>query len=227
MESKRRRARDEGIDFEKNYCIKEALGLIKERSTAKFDETIEAIFNCNLDPRKADQSIRGVIDLPEGTGKFVRVAVLAEGEGAREALKAGADIAGYEEIVDNIQRGIIDFDVCITTPDMMPKLAKLGRILGPKGLMPNPKEGTVTADVSAAVRASKGGRVTVRPDKAGIIHSILGKASFSVDALNKNFLALSQGLVNMKPASVKNALIQRIFVSSTMGFALPVSLDRE
>jgi large subunit ribosomal protein L1 len=218
--SKRLQKRDEGLDLIRPYALEEALTLLKERASAKFDETVEVSFNCNIDPRKGDQNIRGVVDLPQGTGKKVRVAVFAEGDAAKKALEAGADKVGSDDLMAEASSGSFDFDVCIATPDMMPRLSKLGRVLGPKGLMPNPKLGTVTDDVSSAVKASKGGRISIRPDKEGVIHAIIGKASFSMESLAENFRVLHESLLRMRPSGLKGVLLKSTYVSSTMGFGI-------
>ena len=214
---KRVAASREGIDRKKVYPLTEALGLIKERATAKFDETVEVAINLGVDPRHADQMVRGVVQLPHGTGKTVRVAVFARGLKADEATAAGADIVGAEELVETIQKGEINFDRCIATPDMMPLVGRLGKVLGPRGLMPNPKVGTVTMDVKGAVEAAKGGAVEFRVEKAGIIHAGIGKASFSAEALAQNIRALHDAVVKAKPAGAKGTYVQRVALSSTMG----------
>lgn len=220
--SKKIQARDAGIDFQRPYTLPEALTLIKERAMAKFDETVEVVFKCNVDPQKSDQNLRAMIQLPEGTGKPVRVAVFAEGDAAKAAKEAGADLVGFEDLMEQVQQGIMDFDVCICVPHLMPQLSKVGKILGPRGLMPNPKLGTVTDNVAAAVKNAKAGQVRIRAEKEGIVHAILGKVSFSVEALIRNFEALHQELLQLRPATLKGALISDIYVSSTMGFALKV-----
>lgn len=220
--SKRIQRRDENIDFSKTYDIREGLALIKEGATAKFDETVEVVFACNLDPRKGDQNLRGMVSLPCGTGKTVRVAVFAQGEQANQAREAGADLVGDMDLIETIQRGTIDFDLCIATPPMMAHLSKLGKVLGPKGLMPNPKLGTVTMDVAAAVDSAKKGQVSLRADKQGIVHGILGRASFAVGQLEENFQALYEGLLDLKPSGLKGVLIKKVYLSSTMGFSLAI-----
>ncbi len=207
----------EGIDREKLYDLAEAINLLKERSTAKFDETIEVAMNLGVDPRHADQMVRGVVNLPNGTGRTVRVAVFARGAKADEARAAGADIVGAEELVEQVQGGQIDFDRAIATPDMMGLVGRLGKVLGPRGLMPNPRVGTVTMDVAAAVKASKGGAVEFRVEKAGIIHAGIGKASFGADALLENIRAFADAVTKAKPSGAKGNYVQRIAVSSTMG----------
>jgi len=207
----------EGIDRDKIYALGDAVKLVKARATAKFDETIEVAVNLGVDPRHADQMVRGVATLPNGTGRSVRVAVFAKGAKAEEALKAGADVVGAEDLVEKVQGGEINFDKVIATPDMMPLVGRLGKVLGPRGMMPNPKVGTVTMDVAKAVENSKGGAVEFRVEKNGIVHAGVGKASFSEGALVENIRALLQGLVKAKPAGAKGVYMKRIALSSTMG----------
>jgi large subunit ribosomal protein L1 len=207
----------EGIDVTKMYALDEAVSLIRERATAKFDETIEVAMNLGVDPRHADQMVRGVVNLPNGTGRSVRVAVFARGDKAEEAKAAGADIVGAEELVEAVQGGKIDFDRCIATPDMMGLVGRLGKVLGPRGLMPNPRVGTVTADVTAAVKASKGGAVEFRVEKAGIVHAGVGKASFEANALAENIRAFADAVIKAKPSGAKGNYVKRIAISSTMG----------
>jgi len=207
----------EGIDREKLYVLDDAIAILKERATAKFDETIEVAMNLGVDPRHADQMVRGVVNLPNGTGRTVRVAVFARGAKADEARAAGADIVGAEELVEAVQGGQIDFDRAIATPDMMGLVGRLGKVLGPRGLMPNPRVGTVTPDVTAAVKASKGGAVEFRVEKAGIVHAGIGKASFGADALLENIRAFADAVQRAKPTGAKGNYVQRIAVSSTMG----------
>ncbi|WP_370674632.1 50S ribosomal protein L1 [Pleomorphomonas sp. PLEO] len=221
---KRVAASREGIDRKKFYPLTEALGLIKERATAKFDETVEVAINLGVDPRHADQMVRGVVQLPHGTGKTVRVAVFARGLKADEATAAGADIVGAEDLVESIQKGEINFDRCIATPDMMPLVGRLGKVLGPRGLMPNPKVGTVTQDVAAAVKATKGGAVEFRVEKAGIVHAGVGKASFTADALLDNIRAIIDAVQKARPAGAKGTYLQRLSVSSTMGPGVKVEI---
>ena len=221
---KRVAASREGIDRKKFYPLTEALGLIKERASAKFDETVEVAINLGVDPRHADQMVRGVVQLPHGTGKTVRVAVFARGLKAAEATAAGADIVGAEELVETIQKGEINFDRCIATPDMMPLVGRLGKVLGPRGLMPNPKVGTVTLDVAAAVKASKGGAVEFRVEKAGIVHAGVGKASFTAEALLDNVRALVDAVQKARPTGAKGTYLQRLSVSSTMGPGVKVEV---
>jgi large subunit ribosomal protein L1 len=206
-----------GIDVDKNYDLAEAVKLLKERATAKFDETIEIAMNLGVDPRHADQMVRGVVNLPNGTGRTVRVAVFARGDKADEARAAGADIVGAEDLVETVQKGEINFDRCIATPDMMPLVGRLGKVLGPRGMMPNPKVGTVTADVAGAVKASKGGAVEFRVEKAGIIHAGVGKASFESTAIVENIRAFADAVVKAKPAGAKGNYVKRVALSSTMG----------
>jgi large subunit ribosomal protein L1 len=214
---KRTTAAREGIDRKKLYALNEAVKLVKERAKAKFDETVEVAMNLGVDPRHADQMVRGVVNLPNGTGKTVRVAVFARGDKAEEAKKAGADIVGAEDLVERINGGTIDFDRCIATPDMMPLVGRLGKILGPRNLMPNPKVGTVTPDVAGAVKAAKGGAVEFRVEKAGILHAGVGKASFTEDALLQNIKAFTDAVQKAKPAGAKGTYVKRVSVSSTMG----------
>lgn len=205
------------VDRTKLYTPEEAFELVKSIAKAKFDETIEVSMRLGVDPRHADQNIRGAVVLPEGTGRNVRVLVFAKGEKAKEAEEAGADRVGAEDVVAEIEKGWTDFDVAIATPDMMGVVGKLGRILGPKGLMPNPKTGTVTMDVGKAVRDSKAGKIEYRVDKTGIIHVPIGKASFSVERLARNFGTLLDAIIKAKPASAKGQYLKSVVVSSTMG----------
>jgi large subunit ribosomal protein L1 len=207
----------EGIDVNKAYPLEEAVKLIKERAKAKFDETIEIAMNLGVDPRHADQMVRGVCQLPNGSGRNVRVAVFARAGKADEARAAGADIVGAEDLVEKINAGQIDFDRCIATPDLMPLVGRLGKVLGPRGLMPNPRVGTVTPDVAGAVRAAKGGAVEFRVEKAGIVHGGVGKASFEADKLAQNIRAFADAVAKAKPTGAKGHYIQRIAISSTMG----------
>jgi len=207
----------EGIDRNKLYKLDEAVKMVKARASAKFDETIEIAINLGVDPRHADQMVRGVVNLPNGTGKTVRVAVFAKDAKADEARKAGADIVGAEDLMEQIMAGKIDFDRCIATPDMMPLVGRLGKILGPRNLMPNPKVGTVTPDVAGAVKAAKGGAVEYRVEKAGILHAGVGKVSFTQEALMQNIKAFTDAVVRSKPAGAKGTYVKRVAVSSTMG----------
>ena len=212
----------EGVDVNKSYDLAEAVKMLKERATAKFDETIEVAMNLGVDPRHADQMVRGVVNLPNGTGRTVRVAVFARGAKAEEATKAGADIVGAEDLVEIVQKGEINFDRCIATPDMMPLVGRLGKVLGPRGMMPNPKVGTVTMDVAAAVKASKGGAVEFRVEKAGIIHGGVGKASFEIDKLVENVRAFADAVIKAKPTGAKGNYVKRVALSSTMGPGLKI-----
>jgi len=207
----------EGIDPVKLYALSEAVKLIKERATAKFDETVEIALNLGVDPRHADQMVRGVCNLPNGTGRTVRVAVFARGAKADEAKAAGADIVGAEDLLAEIQGGKIDFDRCIATPDLMPLVGRLGKVLGPRGLMPNPKVGTVTMDVTKAVTDAKGGAVEFRAEKAGIVHAGVGKVSFTEAALLENIVAFADAVNKAKPTGAKGTYLLRVALSSTMG----------
>ena len=215
--AKRIKAAREGVERTRLYPLDEAVKLVKERATAKFDETIEVAINLGVDPRHADQMVRGVCQLPNGSGRNVRVAVFARGDKAEAAKAAGADIVGAEDLVEAVQGGTIDFDRCIATPDMMPLVGRLGKVLGPRGLMPNPKVGTVTADVAAGVRAAKGGAVEFRVEKAGIVHAGVGKASFDALALIANIKALADAVQKARPPGAKGTFVQRVAISSTMG----------
>ncbi len=217
------KARD-GLDFDKQYDLAEAIKLLKDRATAKFDETIEVAMNLGVDPRHADQMVRGVVNLPNGTGRSVRVAVFARGDKAEEAKAAGADLVGAEELVEIVQKGEINFDRCIATPDMMPLVGRLGKVLGPRGMMPNPKVGTVTADVAGAVKASKGGAVEFRVEKAGIVHAGVGKVSFDAKALEENVKAFADAVIKAKPSGAKGNYVKKVAVSSTMGPGLKLDL---
>ncbi|VXC41845.1 50S ribosomal subunit protein L1 [Sphingomonas sp. 8AM] len=210
------------IDREKLHGVDEAIALAKSGATSKFDETIEVALNLGVDPRHADQMVRGVVTLPAGTGKTVRVGVFARGAKADEARAAGADVVGAEDLMETIQGGTIDFDRCIATPDMMGVVGRLGKVLGPKGLMPNPKLGTVTMNVAEAVKAAKGGQVEYRVEKAGIIHSGIGKASFAQEDLRRNFDALVDAVVKAKPSGAKGKYVRKVAVSSTMGPGIKV-----
>jgi len=214
---KRTRAAREGIDRTKLYPLDQAVKMVKERAKAKFDETIEVAMNLGVDPRHADQMVRGVCNLPNGSGRSVRVGVFARGAKADEARAAGADVVGAEDLVEQVQAGNIDFDRCIATPDMMPLVGRLGKVLGPRGLMPNPKVGTVTMDVAGAVKGAKGGAVEFRVEKAGIVHAGVGKASFTVDKLVENIKAFADAVQKAKPSGAKGTFVQRIAVTSTMG----------
>ncbi|PTW61594.1 LSU ribosomal protein L1P [Breoghania corrubedonensis] len=214
---KRTAASRDGIDRNKLYALDEAVTLIKDRAKAKFDETVEIAMNLGVDPRHADQMVRGVCVLPNGTGKSVRVAVFARGDKAEEAKKAGADIVGAEDLVEQVQGGTIDFDRCIATPDMMPLVGRLGKVLGPRGLMPNPKVGTVTPDVTSAVNDAKGGAVQFRVEKAGIVHAGVGKVSFDEAKLKENIKAFTDAVIKAKPSGAKGNYLKRIALTSTMG----------
>jgi large subunit ribosomal protein L1 len=207
----------EGIDRNKLYPISVAVALIKDRANAKFDETIEVALNLGVDPRHADQMVRGVCNLPNGSGRTVRVAVFARGAKADEARAAGADIVGAEDLLEIVQGGTIDFDRCIATPDMMPLVGRLGKVLGPRGLMPNPKVGSVTMDVTSAVNGAKGGSVEFRVEKAGIIHAGIGKASFDTEKLVENIKAFTDAVQKARPTGAKGTYLQKVAVSSTMG----------
>jgi large subunit ribosomal protein L1 len=215
----------EGIDPAKAYPLDEAVKLVKARAKAKFDETIEVAMNLGVDPRHADQMVRGVVSLPNGTGRTAKVAVFAKGAKAEEAKKAGADIVGAEDLAEQVGKGQIDFDRCIATPDMMGIVGRLGKVLGPRGLMPNPKVGTVTMDVTQAVKDAKGGAVEFRVEKAGIVHAGVGKASFEEKAIAANVRALIDSVVRAKPAGAKGTYLKKISISSTMGPGVKVALD--
>ncbi|WMS45103.1 50S ribosomal protein L1 [Acuticoccus sp. MNP-M23] len=224
-EAKRLKAAREGLDRNKNYTLDDAVKFIKERSKVKFDETVEIAFNLGVDPRHADQMVRGVCILPNGTGKDVKVAVFARGDKADEAREAGADIVGAEELVAEVQSGKIDFERCIATPDMMPLVGRLGKVLGPRGLMPNPKVGTVTPDVAKAVKDAKGGAVEFRVEKGGIVHAPVGKVSFDEDKLVENVRAMWDAVNRAKPAGSKGTYMKKAAMSSTMGPGLKVDLS--
>ena len=212
------------VDATKLHGIDEAIALAKSNATSKFDETIEVALNLGVDPRHADQMVRGVVTLPKGTGKTVRVGVFAKGAKADEARAAGADVVGAEDLMETVQGGTIDFDRCIATPDMMGVVGRLGKILGPKGLMPNPKLGTVTMNVAQAVKDAKGGQIEYRVEKAGIIHSGIGKASFPAEDLRANFDALVDAVVKAKPSGAKGQYVRKVAVSSTMGAGIKVDV---
>ncbi len=215
--AKRMKAAREGIERTRLYSLEEAVKLVKDHANAKFDETVEVAINLGVDPRHADQMVRGVCPLPNGSGRNVRVAVFARGDKAEEAKAAGADVVGAEDLVERVQGGQIDFDRCIATPDMMPLVGRLGKVLGPRGLMPNPKVGTVTQDVTAAVKDAKGGAVEFRVEKAGIVQAGVGKASFASPALVANIRAFADAVQKARPAGAKGTFVQRVAVSSTMG----------
>jgi large subunit ribosomal protein L1 len=207
----------EGVDRTKLYSIDEAVKLVKERANAKFDETIEIAMNLGVDPRHSDQMVRGVVNLPNGSGRSQRVAVFARGAKAEEAKAAGADVVGAEDLVEKVNAGQIDFDRCIATPDLMPLVGRLGKVLGPRGLMPNPKVGTVTMDVTSAVKGAKGGSVEFRVEKAGIVHAGVGKSSFDAQKLVENIKAFADAVQKAKPPGAKGHFINRVAISSTMG----------
>ena len=217
FQSKKAKKLAAAIDGDKLYGVSEAIALVKEHATAKFDETIEVALNLGVDPRHADQMVRGVVSLPKGTGKTVRVAVFAKDAKADEARAAGADVVGAEDLIEAITNGNIDFDRCIATPDMMGMVGRVAKILGPKGMMPNPKLGTVTPNVGQAVKDAKGGQVEYRVEKAGIIHSGIGKASFSAEDLRANFDALVDAVVKAKPSGAKGKYLRKAAISSSMG----------
>jgi large subunit ribosomal protein L1 len=214
---KRMRQIAAGVDRNRLYPLPEAVKMVKERAVAKFDETIEVAMNLGVDPRHADQMVRGVANLPNGSGRNVRVAVFARGDRAEEAKKAGADLVGAEDLVEVVQRGEINFDRCIATPDMMPLVGRLGKILGPRGMMPNPKVGTVTTEVAQAVRDAKGGAVEFRVEKAGIVQAGVGKASFTEQALLENIRAFAEAVTRAKPSGAKGTFLKRVAVTSTQG----------
>jgi len=222
--SKKAKSLAAAVDPLKLHGVDEAIALVKANATAKFDETIEVAVNLNVDPRHADQMVRGMVTLPKGTGKTVRVGVFARGAKAEEALAAGADVVGAEDLLEIVQGGTIDFDRCIATPDMMGLVGRLGKVLGPKGLMPNPKLGTVTMNVGEAVKAAKGGQIEFRVEKAGIIHAGLGKASFPQEDLKANFSAFLDALVKAKPTGAKGKYVEKIAVSSSMGPGVKVDV---
>jgi large subunit ribosomal protein L1 len=212
------------IDRKKVYDLTNAVKIVKQNAKAKFDETIEISMNLGVDPRHSDQMVRGVCELPNGTGRTVRVAVFARGDKAEEAKNAGADVVGAEELAEEVQKGNIDFDRCIATPDMMPLVGRLGKVLGPRGMMPNPKVGTVTPDVAKAVKASKGGAVEFRVEKAGIIHVGVGKASFGAEKLEQNIRAIAHAVIKAKPSGAKGTFIKKVSLSSTMSPGMQLDL---
>ena len=221
---KRTRAAREAFAGKENIALSEAVALVKEHATAKFDETVEIAMNLGVDPRHADQMVRGSVTLPNGTGKTVRVAVFARGEKAEEAKAAGADIVGAEDLMETVQGGKIEFDRCIATPDMMPVVGRLGKVLGPRNLMPNPKVGTVTMDVAEAVKAAKGGQVTFKAEKAGVIHAGIGKASFSAEKLEENARAFVEAVNRAKPTGAKGTYLKKVALSSSMGPGVSVDV---
>ncbi|GAA6208827.1 50S ribosomal protein L1 [Cognatishimia sp. WU-CL00825] len=222
---KRTRAAREAFAGQADLTVEEAVALVKSNAGAKFDETVEIAVCLGVDPRHADQMVRGVVGLPNGTGKNVRVAVFARGPKAEEAQAAGADIVGAEDLMETVQGGKIDFDRCIATPDMMPVVGRLGKVLGPRNLMPNPKVGTVTMDVKAAVEAAKGGEVQFKAEKAGVVHAGVGKASFDEAKLVENVRAFMGALQKARPAGAKGAYVKKVSLSSTMGPGVTISVD--
>ena len=222
--TKKQKAMAEAVERERFYGVDEAISLVKKNATAKFDETVELALNLGVDPRHADQMVRGVVSLPKGTGKDVRVAVFAKGDKAEEAKKAGADVVGAEDLMESVQGGQIDFDRVIATPDMMGIVGRLGKVLGPKGLMPNPKLGTVTPNVGEAVQAAKSGQVEFRVEKAGIVHAGIGKASFAEADLQENFRAFMDAIVKAKPSGAKGKYVKKLSMSSSMGPGVKVDL---
>lgn len=223
--SKRIKAINKNVDKEKEYTVEQAIKLLKDNSKVKFTETLNCAIRLGVDPRHADQMVRGTVSLPHGTGKKVSVLVIARGAQAEEALKAGADYAGFDEYLEKIKGGWAEVDVIIATPDSMGELGKLGRVLGPKGLMPNPKSGTVTQDVAKAVKEVKAGKIEFRVEKAGIVHTALGKLDFSVEQLSENTRAFLQTIIKMKPSSAKGHYVKSLFLSSTMGPGLRITKD--
>ncbi|MDV4146734.1 MULTISPECIES: 50S ribosomal protein L1 [Shimia] len=222
---KRTAAAREAFAGKENLTVEEAVALVKGNANAKFDETVEIAVQLGVDPRHADQMVRGVVGLPNGTGKTVRVAVFARGPKAEEAQAAGADIVGAEDLMETVQGGTIEFDRCIATPDMMPIVGRLGKVLGPRNLMPNPKVGTVTMDVKAAVEAAKGGEVQFKAEKAGVVHAGLGKVSFDEGKLVENVRAFMEAVLKAKPSGAKGAYVKKIALSSTMGPGVTIDVD--
>ncbi len=222
---KRTRAAREAVAGKENVSVEEAVGIVKANASAKFDETVEIAVNLGVDPRHADQMVRGKVTLPAGTGKEVRVAVFARGDKAEEAKAAGADIVGAEDLMETIQGGTIAFDRCIATPDMMPIVGRLGKILGPRNLMPNPKVGTVTPDVKGAVEAAKGGEVQFKVEKAGVVHAGIGKASFDAERLAQNVRAFVDAVSRAKPAGAKGTYMKKVSLSSTMGPGVSIDIN--
>ena len=222
--SKNRKQLIEKIDLNKSYEPIEAIKILKENSYVKFEESLEIAINLRIDTNKTEQNIRGVVNLPKGTGKNIKVAVMAKGEKAKESSEAGADIVGDDELVDSINKGNIDFDILIATPDMMPTIGKVAKILGPKGLMPNPKLGTVTQDVKTAVANSKAGQIQYKNDKAGIVHAGIGKLNFSEDDLLENLKTFYSSITKSKPDAVKGSFIKKVSIASTMGFGLEINV---
>ena len=222
--TKKQKAQEGTVDRNRFYPVDEALSIVKKNATSKFDETVEIALNLGVDPRHADQMVRGVVNLPKGSGKTVRVAVFAKGAKAEEARKAGADIVGAEDLVETVSKGTIDFDRCIATPDLMPLVGRLGKVLGPRGLMPNPKVGTVTMDVAGAVKGAKGGAVEFRVEKAGIVQAGVGKASFSEDQLAGNIRAFVDAVLKAKPQGQKGTFVKKVSVSSSQGPGVKIDL---
>jgi len=222
-QSKNRKEKLENIDFSKSYNPVEAIKILKNNTFAKFDETLEIAINLKINSEKTDQNIRGVINLPKGSGKSIRVAVIAKGDKAKEASEAGANIVGDEDLIQQVSSGQINFDLLIATPDMMPVIAKIGKILGPKGLMPNPKLGTVTQEVSKAVKNAKSGQVQYKNDKAGIVHAGIGKLNFNEEDLLENIKAFYSSIQKSKPDSIKGSFIKKVTIASTMGFGLEIN----
>jgi large subunit ribosomal protein L1 len=223
--NKRLKAAEANVDRSKNYALPDAIALVKTNAKAKFDETVEISMNLGIDPRHADQMVRGLISLPNGTGKTLRVGVFARGAKAEEALAAGADVVGADDLAEKVQAGEIAFDRCIATPDMMALVGRLGKILGPRGLMPNPKLGTVTMDVKGAVSAAKAGQVEFRAEKAGVIHAGIGKASFEQDKLLENIRAFVDAIQKAKPTGAKGTYVQKVSLSSSMGPGVRVDVS--
>ncbi len=223
--SKRIKAVNKNIDKTKDYTVEEAIKLLKDNAKVKFTESLDCAIRLGVDPRHADQMVRGTVSLPHGTGKKVTVLVIAKGAQAEEALKAGAEYAGFEEYLEKIKGGWAEVDVIVATPDSMGELGKLGRVLGPKGLMPNPKSGTVTADVAKAVKEVKAGKIEFRVEKAGIIHTSLGKMNFSVEQLTENTRAFLHTIIKMRPSSAKGIYVKSLYLSSTMGPGLKITKD--
>ncbi len=223
--SKRIKAINKNVDVNKEYSVDEAVKLLKENSKVKFAESLDCAIRLGVDPRHADQMVRGTVSLPHGTGKKVSVLVVAKGALAEQALNAGAEYAGFEEYLEKIKNGWAEVDVIIATPDVMGELGKLGRVLGPKGLMPNPKSGTVTQDVSKAVKEIKAGKIEFRVEKAGIVHTSLGKLNFTVEQLSENVKAFLQTIIKMKPASAKGQYVKSVYLSTTMGPGLKITKD--
>lgn len=225
QKTKRNKVISEKVDSTKEYSIEEAIKILKENSSVKFVESLDCAIKLGVDPKHADQMVRGTVALPHGTGKEVRVLVIAKGDKAKDALDAGADYAGFEEYLEKIKGGWADIDVIIASPDTMSELGKLGRVLGPKGLMPNPKSGTVTPDVAKAVKEVKAGKIEFRVEKAGIVHTSLGKLNFEAEKLNENVVAFLNTIVKLKPSSAKGQYVKSLFLSSTMGPGLKINKD--